>query len=295
VLPRGTIVAGYRIDSELGEGAMSHVYRATQLSLERVVALKLLSPELDESPNFRARFEREGLVQAALEHQHIVPIYEAGYCEHGLFLVMRLIEGPTLKDLIHDRDLNPQRSLRLLGQVAEALDVAHDVGLIHRDVKPQNILIARGDHAYLADFGLTKSLNDAPLTITGQFIGTMDYVAPEQIRSEPPSGASDTYALTCVLYECLTGEVPFLKHNEAAALYAHMMEPPPRLCERHPELGLPEQIDDVIARGMAKAPEERPASTAELMAQATAALSSAPCEPRAGPATLSDGVHDTEA
>ena len=288
------IVAGYRIDSELGEGAMSYVYRATQLSLDRVVALKLLSPELHESLSFRARFEREGLVQAALEHRHIVPIYEAGHCEHGLFLAMRLIDGPTLKDLILDRDLNPQRSLRLLGQVAEALDVAHDAGLIHRDVKPQNILIARGDHAYLADFGLTKSLNDEPLTTTGQFIGTMDYMAPEQIRGEAPSGASDTYALTCVLYECLTGEVPFPKPNEAATLYAHMVEPPPRLSERHPKLGLPEEIDRVIARGMAKAPEERPASTGELIAQATAALS-ASCEPRLGPATLSDGVHDTEA
>jgi serine/threonine-protein kinase len=257
---------------------MSYVYRATQLTLDRVVALKILAPELDESLNFRARFEREGLVQAALDHAHIVPIYEAGRCEHGAFLSMRLIDGPTLKHLIRDQSLSPDQSLRLLGQVARALDVAHEAGVIHRDIKPQNILVEREDHAYLADFGLTKSLQDDALTAAGQFIGTMDYVAPEQIRSEVPSGASDCYALTCVLYECLTGEVPFPKPNEAAALYAHMTEPPPILSERHPQLGLPVAIDDVIATGMAKSREERPATAMELIEQAAVALAGAPCE-----------------
>ncbi len=268
---------------------MSYVYRATELSLDRPVALKLLSPELEESPGFRTRFEREGQVQAALEHDHIVPVYEAGRCEHGLFISMRLISGPTLKALILDHQLSPQRSLVLLAQIADALDAAHAAGLVHRDIKPQNVLIDQRDHAYLADFGLIKSLSDAPLTATGQFIGTMDYAAPEQIQGAPASPATDCYALTCVLYECLTGEVPFVKPNEAAALYAHMIERPPLITERRPDLGLPKQIDEVIARGMAKRVEDRPSSAGKLIAQAAAVLGDTGCEPPAHTVKLSDG------
>ena len=208
---------------------MGAVYEATQLSLNRVVALKLLAPNLSDDPGFRARFEREGQVQAGLDHEHIVPVFEAGQSEYGLFLAMRLIAGPTLKQLILDGDLDPRRSVRLLAQVAYALDAAHEAGLIHRDIKPQNILIGRGDHAYLADFGLIKAPDEARLTGTGQFIGTIDYVAPEQIQGDPATPASDCYALTGVLYECLTGEVPFPKPSEAATLHAHVMSPPPVL------------------------------------------------------------------
>ena len=163
-------------------------------------------------------------------------MYEAGQSEYGLFLAMRLIRGPTLKQLILDGSLDPRRTVRLLAQVAHALDAAHRAGLIHRDIKPQNILIGERDHAYLADFGLIKAPDEARLTGTGQFIGTIDYVAPEQIQGEPATPASDIYALTGVLYECLTGEVPFPKPSEAATLHAHVMQPPPTVSERRPDL-----------------------------------------------------------
>jgi len=251
---------------------MGAVYEATQLSLNRVVALKLLAPNLSEDPGFRARFEREGQVQAALDHDHIVSVYEAGQSEYGLFLAMRLIPGPTLKQLILDGSLDPRRSVRLLAQVAHALDAAHEAGLIHRDIKPQNILIGRGDHAYLADFGLIKAPDEARLTGTGQFIGTIDYVAPEQIQADPATPASDIYALTGVLYECLTGEVPYPKPSEAATLHAHVMQPPPKVSERRPDL--PPALDGVIAAGMAKDSWSRPSLATELIQSASRALSS---------------------
>jgi serine/threonine protein kinase len=250
---------------------MGTVYRATQLSLKRPVALKVLAFELGNDPGFCARFEREGQVQAGLDHDHIVSVYEAGQTEHGMFIAMRLIQGPTLKDLIQSRQLDPRRTLRLLAQVAHALDVAHESGLIHRDVKPQNILICAGDHAYLADFGLIKAVDDhGPLTGTGQFIGTIDYVAPEQIQGDPATATSDCYALTGVLYECLTGEVPFPRPNEAATLHAHVLQPPPTLSEVRPDL--PAELDDVIVRGMAKDPAARPATAVELIMEAQRAL-----------------------
>jgi serine/threonine-protein kinase len=251
---------------------MGAVYQATQLSLNRVVALKLLAPNLGDDPGFRARFEREGQVQAGLDHDHIVAVYEAGQSEYGLFLAMRLIPGPTLKHLILDGLLDPRRSVRLLAQVANALDAAHREGLIHRDIKPQNILIGERDHAYLADFGLIKAPDEARLTGTGQFIGTIDYVAPEQIQGDPATPASDIYSLTGVLYECLTGEVPYPKPSEAATLHAHVMQPPPVLSERRPDL--PPALDGVIAQGMAKDPWSRPSLAAELVQAASRALSS---------------------
>jgi len=274
---------------------MGAVYEATQLSLQRVVALKLLAPNLGDDPGFRARFEREGQVQAALDHEHIVSVYEAGQSEYGLFLAMRLIDGPTLKELILDDSLDPRRAVRLLSQVARALDAAHSAGLIHRDIKPQNILIDKSDHAYLADFGLIKAPDEARLTGTGQFIGTIDYVAPEQIQAEPATPASDVYALTGVLYECLTGEVPFPRASEAAVLHAHVMVPPPTVSGLRPDL--PPALDQVIAQGMAKDPWSRPAQAAELMQAAARALSS--FAPSGGPsggrvASSRDGAVDRD-
>jgi serine/threonine-protein kinase len=289
LLQEGTIVSGYRIDGMLGEGGMGAVYQATQLSLNRVVALKLLAANLGDDAGFRARFEREGQVQAGLDHDHIVPVYEAGQSEYGLFLAMRLIAGPTLKHLILDGLLDPRRSVRLLAQVANALDSAHRAGLIHRDIKPQNILIGDRDHAYLADFGLIKAPDEARLTGTGQFIGTIDYVAPEQIQGEPATPASDIYALTGVLYECLTGEVPYPKPSEAATLHAHVMQPPPVLTERRPDL--PPALDGVIAQGMAKDPWSRPSTAAELIQAASRALSSSASSiPAPGAASQHDGA-----
>jgi hypothetical protein len=267
-------VAGYRIDGALGEGGMGTVYRATQLSLERVVALKVLTAELSADPAFRERFRREGLLQAALDHPHIVTVYEAGETDSRLFLAMRMVEGPTLKDLIVRRQLDDRRALRLLTQVAEALDAAHAKGLIHRDVKPQNVLVGADDHAYLADFGLTKGSDDAGMTETGQFVGTIDYISPEQARGELATARSDVYALTAVLCECLTGQVPYARATEERALLAHLTEPPPRLSEVRADL--PAAMDEVVAEGMAKDPEDRPASAGELMLKARRALGVAP-------------------
>jgi serine/threonine-protein kinase len=269
-----TVVAGYRIDGTLGEGGMGTVYRATQLSLERVVALKVLTAELSADPGFRERFRREGLLQAALDHPHIVTVYEAGQADERLFLAMRMVEGPTLKELIVRRELDDRRALRLLTQVAEALDAAHAKELIHRDVKPQNVLVGAGDHAYLADFGLTKGSDDAGMTETGQFVGTIDYISPEQARGEGATAGSDIYSLTAVLCECLTGKVPYVKATEERVLLAHLSEPPPRLSELRADL--PAAMDEVIARGMAKEPAERPASAGELMLMARRALGAAP-------------------
>ena len=249
---------------------MGIVYRATQLSLNRTVALKLLSSEVSGDPGFRERFRREGQLQAAIDHPHIVTVYEAGQTEDGLFLAMRLVRGPTLKDAVLSREFEPERGVRVLSQVADALDAAHEVGLIHRDVKPQNILIAARDHAYLADFGLTKAPDASSLTETGQFVGTIDYVSPEQARGDGATSRSDVYALAGVLYECLAWEVPFARPSEPAVLYAHMVDPPPRLSERRPDL--PAELDEVIARGMAKDPAERPATPGELLREARAAF-----------------------
>jgi Protein kinase domain len=270
LLGKGTMLAGYRVDGVLGEGGMGIVYRATQLSLNRTVALKVIAAELGDDTGFRERFRREGLLQAAIEHPHIVTVYEAGETEHGLFLAMRLVRGPTLKDMILGREIDAGRSLRILAQVADALDTAHEVGLIHRDIKPQNILVAARDHAYLADFGLTKAPGEVSLTETGQFVATIDYASPEQIQSDPPTIRSDVYALAGVLYECLTGQVPYPRPTEAAVLFAHMSDPPPRVSEHRSDL--PAELDDVIAEGMAKAPESRPASASELIRNAERSL-----------------------
>src|SRR4051794_22529219 len=249
---------------------MGVVYEATQLSLDRTVALKLLATNLGEDPAFRERFRREGLLQAGIEHPNIVTVYEAGESDHGLFMAMRLVRGPNLKDMIVSRELDAGRSLRILRPIADALDIAHESGLIHRDIKPQNILVGGRDHAYLADFGLTKAAGEKGLTKTGQFVGTLDYISPEQIRGQNATAASDIYALAAVLYECLTGVVPYAKESEAAVLYAHMSDDPPSVTRERGEL--PPALDDVIARGMAKEPSDRPATAQELLAAAERAF-----------------------
>ena len=263
MLERGTTIAGYRIDGVLGQGGMGTVYEATQLSLDRVVALKLLAAHLSDDVGFRERFRREGQVQARLEHPHIVTVYEAGETEHGLFIAMRLVRGRTLKNLITTRELDVGRTLKILTPVADALDEAHAIGLIHRDIKPQNVLVGDRDHAFLADFGLTKGTTETSLTKTGHFVGTFDYIPPEQINGERATAASDIYSLAGVLYECLTGEVPYPKPAEAAVLYAHVADPPPRPTDQRPDL--PPHLDEVVGRGMAKDPAARYSSASELI------------------------------
>jgi hypothetical protein len=256
MLEPGVIVQGYRIDSVLGVGGMGAVYEAFQLSLERTVALKLISPELGSDPGFQERFRREGLIQAQLDHPHIVPVYEAGESEHGLFIAMRLIRGRNLKDLITSGELGSDGTRKLLGQVAGALDSAHEVGLTHRDVKPANILVdVRRNHAYLADFGVTKARGRPNLTRTGEMVGTLDYIAPEQILGNPATNLTDIYALGAVAFECFAGTVPFPRATEAAVLYAHLSDEPPSLLDHRQDL--PEELDAVLRRAMAKEPVER--------------------------------------
>jgi serine/threonine protein kinase len=270
LLADGTILAGYRIDGTLGKGGMGVVYEATQLSLNRKVALKVLAPHLSDDVGFRKRFRREGEIQARMDHPHIIPVYEAGETEHGLFIAMRVVRGPNLKRMVVMGELEPERVIRLLSPIAEALDAAHDEGLIHRDIKPQNILVTRQDHPYLADFGLTKGVGESTLTRTGQFVGTLHYVSPEQIQGEAVGPPSDVYALAAVLYECLTRAVPFPKDSEAALIYAHLSDPPPRVTDLCPEL--PYELDEVVARGMAKDPEHRHRRAAEMLSDARDAL-----------------------
>jgi predicted ATPase len=285
VLEAGTQLAGYRIDRLVGKGGMGSVYEATQLSLERKVALKLLSAELSDDESFRNRFRREARIQAGLAHPSIVAVHETGETEHGLFIAMEFVEGPTLKELIAAGELDPARMLRLLSQVADALDTAHEAGLIHRDVKPQNILVrtAQRDRAYLADFGLTKATSGTSMTRTGQVFGTLDYLAPEQVRGEKASRASDVYALGAMVYECLAGEVPFAKNSDIAVMYAHIADPPPRVSARRADI--PPEVDTVIATALAKEPGERYA-TAGRMIEALAAALEGQAPPGVGDETI---------
>jgi serine/threonine-protein kinase len=271
-LAPGDAVGGYRIDRLIGRGGMGSVYEATQLSLERTVALKVIAPDLSADASFRERFRREGRIQARIDHPHIIPIHDAGESGHGLFLAMRLVRGANLVEVLAGGTLDTVGSLHLLGQTAGALDAAHEAGLVHRDIKPHNILVElrRAEHAYLADFGITKAEGDPNLTVTGSIVGTIDYMAPEQFLGRPATRASDVYSFGCVLYECLTGSVPFAKETSVAVMFAHVSEEPPSACERRPEL--PGEIDAVIARALAKEPDERFPTATELVAAAAAAF-----------------------
>lgn len=262
-LEPGTAFASYRIESVLGRGGMGVVYLAEQSQLGRRVALKLLAPQLAEDERFRERFVRESRLAAALDHPNVVPIYEAGDVDGRLFISMRYVEGTDLRALLREHGaLNAARAGAIVAQVADALDAAHDRGLVHRDVKPANVLVARGsgskapEHVYLSDFGLTKrSASDSGLTATGQFVGTIDYAAPEQFEGGQVEAATDVYSLGCVLYETLTGHPPFPGENDAALMRAHLMDDPPPPSSEAP--GVPKTLDLVVARSMAKRPRDR--------------------------------------
>jgi hypothetical protein len=267
----GTEIVGYRVEELVGRGGMGVVYRATDLRLKRQVALKLLAPELARDARFRRRFLTESQIAASLEHPHILPVHDAGEAGGLLYIAMRYVEDSDLKRLLDAQaPLSPERTLQLLGEVADALDAAHERGLIHRDVKPSNILIslqAGREHSYLADFGLTHQAGDgATVGTTSQLVGTVDYAAPELIERQDVDARADVYALGCVLYECLTGEVPFPRDSDLAVLWAHMRTDPPCVSERRAEL--PGAIDDVVATALAKAPEKRYASCGDLMSAA---------------------------
>ena len=261
----GTTFANYRVESLIGRGGMGVVYRATDLSLERPVALKLIAPELAQDEQFRTRFLREPRLAASLDHPNVIPIYEAGEHEGQLYLAMRYVEGTDLKTTLErDGKLAPDRAIGLLAQVASALDAAHERALVHRDVKPGNVLIDRSGHVYLTDFGITKQTG-ADSTETGSVVGTLDYLAPEQIRGEPVDARTDCYALACVLYECLTGKPPFRRGTEAETLWGHMQEDPP------PIRGQP-RMDRVLRTGLAKGKDARYPTCGALIEAAADAL-----------------------
>jgi ABC-type transport system substrate-binding protein/class 3 adenylate cyclase/tRNA A-37 threonylcarbamoyl transferase component Bud32 len=267
----GATLAGYRIESLIGRGSTGSVYLAHELTLDRRVALKTLLPELARDDRFRDRFLRESRVAAALEHPSILPIYAAGEVDGVVYLAMRFVDGTDLGRLIEaEGALAPERALHLLGQVADALDASHRRGLVHRDVKPGNILVDENDRAYLTDFGLAKHAATVnSLTRDTPFAGTIDYIAPEQARGEEIDGRTDIYSLGCVLFECLTGAPPFRRASELAAVLAHLNEPPTSLAETRSELAA---LDPVIARALAKTPDDRYATAGELVSEARAAL-----------------------
>jgi YVTN family beta-propeller protein len=275
----GSRLAGYRIQALLGRGGMGVVYLAEQIGPRRQVALKLLLDPATASQAFRTRFLRESELAATIDHPNVLPVYDAGETDGVLWIAMRHVDGIDLAALLHrDGPLAPEQALAIAGQVAGALDAAHARGLVHRDVKPANILLALDGgvvaHAYLADFGLTKRVGGARgLTASGQVLGTIDYVAPEQVEGGQVDGRADQYALGCVLFECLTGEVPFRRDSELAVLWAQVNDPPPHISEYRPDL--PAALDDAIGRALAKASGDRYPSCAAMFAAAQAALTGA--------------------
>ena len=262
----GTELAGYQIEGVIGRGGMSVVYLAEHVRLGRKVALKVLAPELAGSERFHDRFLRESKLAASIDHPNIVPIYDADEAEGVLYIAMRFVEGSDLKQAIRGTGgLEPMRASAIVDQIASALDAAHARGLVHRDVKPANVLLTPEEHVYVSDFGLTKrAVSVSGLTETGQLIGTIDYVAPEQIKGDPVDQRADVYSLGCLLFECLTGHAPYPRDIEVGVLWAHVETPPPTVTEERPDLPL--EVDDVLALAMAKDPAERTAAAGDVAA-----------------------------
>jgi serine/threonine protein kinase len=275
---------------------MGVVYRARQRALERTVALKVIATSIASEPEFRERFRRESLLAASIEHPNVVPVYEAGEWESRLFIAMRFVPGTDLATVLEDGPLEPQRAIDLAGQVAAALDAAHVRGLIHRDVKPGNVLVERhggsSEHAYLTDFGLAKAAvgGDTGLTMSGAFVGTVDYVAPEQLRGERVDARTDVYSLGCMLFHMLAGRVPFPRDNQVAKIYAHLNDAPPQLPWT---VDGSDALDVVVRRAVAKDPGDRYDSAGEFARAAREAVASPlpvtvpsgppPPEPRTSP------------
>jgi serine/threonine protein kinase len=277
-LTPGSRVGGYRLERLVGVGGMASVYQAREERLGRVVALKVLAGDAA----LRARFIREAHAVAAVDHPHIIPVYAAGDADGMQFIAMRFVPGDTLQGVIRvSGALPPKRAASFISQVGSALDAAHAAGLVHRDVKPGNILVdaRRGgpEHAYLTDFGIARAMLSAgTLTVAGQFLGTPDYAAPEQINGGPVDGRADQYGLACVAYEVLSGAVPFRRDSAWSVLYAHLNEPPP-LIPGH--LGLPSAVHDVLAQAMAKSPPDRYSACGDFADALREALGLDPYDP----------------
>ena len=287
----GSEFAGYRIEEVAARGGMGVVYRAVQLRLMRTVALKLVTPALARDTSFQERFRRESMIAASIDHPNVIPVYEAGEEDGGLYIAMRWVEGTDLRVLIDRRPLEPTYAAHLVSQVGGALDAAHQRDLIHRDVKPANILVTGQDHVYLTDFGLTKRASSiSGLTRTGQWVGTVDYTAPEQIEGAPVTPRTDVYSLGCVMFEALTGQTPYKRENDLATLWAHVYAPPPSVREINPDIS--PELDGVVRRAMAKDPAERYVSAAEFGHAVSAAASEAeaPAGGKAGAPPRSDDL-----
>jgi len=271
----GRVVAGYRIQERIGRGGMGVVYRAEHLNLRRRAAIKIIAPDLAEASGFRERFNREARIAAALQHPNIVTVYDAGEQDGLLYLAMQYVEGSDLAAVLRSEGrLRPYRAIDVCRQIAAALDAAHAQGLIHRDVKPANVMI-EGRIAFLTDFGLTKRIEGTrtQLTKAGDVVGTIHYVAPEQIEGGRVDARTDIYSLGCLLYHCLSGELPFARDTDVAVIYAHLSEDPPRLTSVRAEL--PGGLDAVIAKALEKAPDRRFQSCAALMSAARAVIDAA--------------------
>ncbi|HET9898077.1 MAG TPA: serine/threonine-protein kinase [Streptosporangiaceae bacterium] len=266
----GARIAGYRLEEQIGQGGMAVVFRAHDERLDRTVALKILAPALAADEAFRQRFIRESRAAAAVDDPHIIPVFEAGESSGVLFIAMRYVRGGDVRSMLGQLGpLPPGRVAEVISQVAGALDAAHARGLVHRDVKPANMLLdarpggGRPDHVYLSDFGLSKaSLQATGLTGTGMFLGTLDYIAPEQIEGRPVDGRADQYALACAAYELITGSPPFVRNDAMAVMYAQLTEPPPPVTSRRPDLSA--AVDRVFAQAMAKPAEQRYATCTEF-------------------------------
>ena len=277
ILRPGDVLGGFCVEELIGIGGTAIVYRAEQLSLGRPVALKVLAPQQADDEAFRTRFRREGKHLAVLEHPNIVPVYDCGESDGLLFIAMRLVDGTNLAQMIRSDGLSAERMLHLLQPIAGALDAAHAEELVHRDVKPQNILVTSRDHPYLADFGVAKGSNTFGLTATGGFVGSVNYASPEQINGSTLTNASDIYAFTAVLYHCLTGNVPYVRESDAAVMQAHLSDPPPRLTSAG---GDGQDLGLAIARGMAKDPSVRFQSARELLETVARSVARLPAERR---------------
>jgi serine/threonine-protein kinase len=275
-LTPGELLGGCRVEGVIARGGMGVVYRAVQLDLQRPVALKVITADRAGDPEFRERFARESRMAAAIDHPNVVPVYAAGEDRGALYIVMRYVPGRDLHALIKDDGPLPAaRAGAIVAQVAAALDVAHAAGLVHRDVKPANVLLAAGsgDHAYLSDFGLMRTLDPLePLTDSGSWIGTVDFASPEQLAGERVDSRSDVYSLGCVLYAALTGVPPFPRETVPATLLAHLQDPIPRPSDR----GADPFFDRIVARALAKPPDDRYPSAGDL---GRAALAAARGEP----------------
>ncbi|MFJ9370281.1 serine/threonine-protein kinase [Nocardia sp. NPDC101769] len=270
----GSTFGKYYLRRLIGSGGMGRVFEALDTTKGRVVAVKVLPEQVADDPVYRARFRRESHIAALLQEPHVIPIHDYGEIDGLLYIDMRLVHGESLRNVVRTHGpLPPEQAVSVISQIAAGLDAAHHDGLVHRDVKPDNILLTDDGFAYLADFGLANTNTDERLTQTGSAIGSFSYMAPERFRAGPAGPAVDVYALACVLHECLTGTRPYATDGgDAAVMRAHMFEPPPRTSSYAP--GIPASIDAVVARGMAKSPDERYSSAGELAAAAHAALAS---------------------